>query len=57
MLEAFYSFANAALEIEPKEKFDRQSKNHSARENYFALARLSARQHLRFFYKKRGMIA
>ena len=34
MLEAFYSFASAALEIEPKEKFDRQSKNHSARENY-----------------------
>ena len=26
MLEAFYSFASAALEIEPKEKFDRQSK-------------------------------
>lgn len=48
MLEAFYSFASAALKIEPKEKFDRQSKNHSARENYFALARLSARQHLRF---------
>ena len=49
MLEAFYSFASAALAIEPKEKFDRPSKNHSARENYCTpSAQLNARQHLRF---------